>query len=113
MRSCGFPLLRRSRADPASARRRLDFPVLFAFGGAFIPVIAFARTILTARAYSAHFWARPHISSFIGWYPATVGYSIFLPLAAFVLVILFRIPVSPSWSKSERPYRLWYRIATL
>jgi len=94
-------------------RRRVELPVWFAFGGAFIPVVAFARTILAATRYSGHFWARPHVLDFVGWYRATAGYSFLLPLAAFALVILFQIPVSALEFAIESPPRLWYGVTTL
>src|SRR5262249_23063840 len=91
-------------------RRRVDLAVWLAFGGALIPVIGFARTILTARAYGAHFWAHPHLSGFVGWYPVTLGYSIFLPLAAYVVAVLFRIPVTRSLSASGSRSSGWYSV---
>jgi hypothetical protein len=71
-------------------RRKLDIPVWLAFGGALIPLAAFARTILSASSYSKHFWAVPHVFLAVDWYVTTLGYAIFVPAGAFALIILFR-----------------------
>jgi len=92
------------------ARGRMDWPVWFAFGGALVPVAGFASTIMSAKAYSRHFWAIPHISAALNWYPATVGYTLFPLLAVFGMAILFRVRRPPARSTAEIPFRAWHSV---
>jgi hypothetical protein len=92
-------------------RGKLDLPIWLAFGGALIPVVGFARIIVSARAYSAHFWAVPHLRLAVDWYSMTLKYALLLPVAAFALVIIFRISERSSWSTTAVPPRSWYSVA--
>jgi hypothetical protein len=95
------------------ARGKTDWPVWLAFGGALVPVASFAPTILSAKAYSTHFWAIPHIGAALNWYFVTVGYALFLPLAAFGVGILFRVRTCPTGSTPEKLPRAWYSVTIL
>jgi hypothetical protein len=95
------------------AIRKLDLPVWLAFGGALIPIICFARTIMSARAYSTHFWAVPHLSVAVDWYPITIGYAILLPVGAFALVMISRISQPSFGSLAGGRLRWWHSVTIL
>jgi len=92
-------------------RGKVDLPIWLAFGGALIPVVGFARIIVSARAYSAHFWAVPYLHLALDWYSMTLGYAILLPVGGFALVIMFRISERSFSSTTVVPPRSWYSVA--
>jgi hypothetical protein len=75
-------------------RRSIDVPVCCAFLAAFIPLLLFAPLILRAKAYAAHFWAVPHWSSMLDWYPNMTGRMLLLlPVAAGLMFFLRMDPI--------------------
>jgi len=72
-------------------RRSIDVPVCCAFLAALIPLLLFAPLILRAKAYSAHFWAVPHWSAMLDWYPNMTGRMLLLLPAAAGLMFFLRI----------------------
>jgi hypothetical protein len=95
-------------------RGKLDLPVWLAFGGALIPVVGFAHTILSANSYSTHFWAQfPHVYLAAEWYVTTLGYPTLVPIGAFALVILFRAAEGPWPSATGKRLCSWYSAAIL
>jgi hypothetical protein len=50
-------------------RRRVDWLVLCAFGGALIPLLAFAPLIAESGEYSTNFWAEPSWSAAVRFFP--------------------------------------------
>jgi Dolichyl-phosphate-mannose-protein mannosyltransferase len=94
-------------------RGKIDLPVWVAFGGALLPVFAFARTIRSAQSYSAHFWAEPHWNAMLIFYPGTIGHAMLVLLAAIALAAVLGIAgPAPEPTAEPRP-RLWYGIAFL
>jgi hypothetical protein len=57
-------------------KRRIDWPIWFAFGAALLPVAAFWRVIQGARLYAEHFWAVPRWRTAASWYPSAYGYAL-------------------------------------
>lgn len=53
----------------ASVRREIDWLVLASFGGALIPLLAFAPLIAEAKDYSTTFWAQPTWNAAVRFYP--------------------------------------------
>lgn len=62
---------------------RIDVPVWIAFAFTFLPLVLFLPTILSARRYSAHFWAVPVWSDAISFYSAELGLGL-VPLIGFL-----------------------------
>jgi hypothetical protein len=69
-------------------RRRIDWPVCLSFASALVPIAAFSRVILSAQAYSAHFWAVPRWRNMASWYMDALGYGFLLVLALSGLALL-------------------------
>jgi hypothetical protein len=57
-------------------KRRIDWPIWFAFAAALLPVAAFWRVIQGARLYAEHFWAVPRWRTAASWYPSAYGYAL-------------------------------------
>jgi hypothetical protein len=66
---------------------RIDVPVWIAFAFTVLPVAVFLPTILSAREYSAHFWAVPVWSDAVYFYTGQVGLGA-VPLVAFLAAAL-------------------------
>jgi hypothetical protein len=62
---------------------KIDWPVWIAFLFAFLPLVVFLPTILSARGYSAHFWAVPLWSEAVFFYSAQLGLAV-VPLIGFL-----------------------------
>jgi hypothetical protein len=62
---------------------RIDVPVWTAFAFTFLPLVVFLPTILSARRYSAHFWAVPVWSDAIYFYSGELGLGA-VPLIGFL-----------------------------
>jgi Dolichyl-phosphate-mannose-protein mannosyltransferase len=62
---------------------RIDVPVWIAFAFTFLPLVVFLPTILSARQYSAHFWAVPVWSDAIYFYSRELGLGA-VPLIGFL-----------------------------
>jgi hypothetical protein len=76
-------------------RRKLDPPMWLAFGGTLVSLVFFGRTIQSARAYSAHFWAIPHWRAMVSWYLYTIGYGALVLLAAIILAAVMFVMARP------------------
>ncbi len=63
------------------SRRKIDWPIWIAFLFTAVPIVAFFRTIQSAKGYSSHFWAIPVWSDAISFYPSELGLG---PLALLV-----------------------------
>jgi hypothetical protein len=85
--------------------RRIDWPVWLSFGGALVPIAAFAKLIVSANGYSAHFWAIPHWTQMIQWYPDALGYAGAIPVIVLGMVTLRRGSVR--WSAGA-PIQAWH-----
>src|SRR5262245_61161929 len=85
-------------------KRRIDWPVWFAFCGAMVPLAAFSRVILSAHSYSEHFWAVPRWRAMASWYPNATTYVLAIILGICVMRLIQargrRIFVT------ERPFRI-------
>jgi hypothetical protein len=66
---------------------RIDVPVWIAFAFTFLPLAVFLPTILSARKYSAHFWAVPVWSDAISFYSTQLGPGA-VPLIGFLAAAL-------------------------
>jgi hypothetical protein len=86
--------------------RRIDWPVWLAFGGAFVPIVAFARLIGSAQGYSTHFWAVPHWGQMLSWYPDVLGYAGAVPVVLWLGVALRRF--GPRLPESIRAMQPWH-----
>jgi hypothetical protein len=64
-------------------RGRIDVPVWIAFAFTLLPLVLFLPTILSARRYSAHFWAVPVWSDAIYFYSGELGLGA-VPLIGFL-----------------------------
>jgi hypothetical protein len=53
----------------SKVRQRIDWAVLASFGGALVPLVAFAPLIAEAKDYSTTFWAQPAWDAAIRFYP--------------------------------------------
>lgn len=87
------------------ALRRIDVPVWIAFAFTLLPLIAFLSTIVSARRYSAHFWAVPVWSDVMNFYSKELGLGV-VPLIGFLtaaLIFGFGLGGRPSHSRHERP----------
>src|SRR5262249_7881117 len=92
-------------------RRRIDWPVWFAFAAAVVPVLGFAKVIARARAYADHFWAAPRWEDIPKWYLAAFGLSMGLPIALSALAALRLSIPQARWSVRSRPIKLWQAAA--
>ena len=71
-------------------RRRIDWLVLGSFGGALLPLLAFAPLIAEASGYSTTFWARPRWNKAIGFYrDSLIDRPLALLLAVFTGIGVF------------------------
>jgi hypothetical protein len=86
--------------------RRIDWAVWVSFGGALIPIAAFARLIGSAQGYSTHFWAIPHWGQMFQWYPDALGYAGAVPVILLAVVTLRR--GGARWPKSGAPMEVWH-----
>jgi 4-amino-4-deoxy-L-arabinose transferase-like glycosyltransferase len=71
------------------ARRRVDWLVVGSFGGALVPLVAFAPLIASAKDYSTSFWARPTWSAAIGFYRASLMDRAVVVVAVLAAIIAF------------------------
>jgi hypothetical protein len=69
-------------------RRAADIPVLAALAFTFVPLVAFASTIRSARGYSSHFWAVPHWPEAFIFYKTQLGSGL-IGILGMVAVLFF------------------------
>jgi hypothetical protein len=94
-----------------AVNRRIDWPMWMAFGGALIPIAAFARLIGSANGYSTHFWAIPHWSQMFQWYPEVLGYAGALPVVVLAMVALRRLGPLTREADVGMPMQMWHLVA--
>ena len=71
--------------------KKIDWPIWIAFACACLPILAFLRTIRSARGYSSHFWAIPVWSDAIAFYPRQFGLGAFAVLGTLAIALSFRV----------------------
>lgn len=79
-------------------RRRVDWTVAASFGGALVPLVAFAPLIAEAKDYSTTFWAQPTWGDAARFYPdSLMDRALFVVLAAVAVAF-----VAAAWRRPDR-----------
>ena len=92
-------------------RRKLDLPVWLATACTLLPILAFAKTIRSARGYSTHFWAVPVWSDAVSFFQTEVAITL-LAVCGFVALLLILQKNSLIWGSPQKvslrpPWTIW------